>query len=82
MRSGPMVTPLSAAKNSARASMTSTVTPSGELEELDGLVEPEQLYKVRSRTEHHIYENDRTHRLMERLSRARRTGPGGTRPPF
>jgi galactokinase len=41
---------------------------------LEGLIQPDQIYKVRSRTEHHIYENDRTHRLMERLSRARRTG--------
>lgn len=41
---------------------------------LEGRIQPEQIYKVRSRTEHHIYENDRTHRLMERLARARRTG--------
>lgn len=40
----------------------------------DGLLDPDRIYKVRSRTEHHIYENDRTHRLMERLARARRTG--------
>jgi len=37
-------------------------------------VDPERIYKVRSRTEHHIYENDRAHRFMERLARARRTG--------
>ncbi len=36
--------------------------------------DPQQVYKIRSRTEHHIYENDRAHRLVERLSRARRTG--------
>lgn len=41
---------------------------------LDAPIEPLQLYKVRSRAEHHIYENDRAHRLHERLSRARRTG--------
>ncbi|NLX13244.1 MAG: hypothetical protein GXY44_06260 [Phycisphaerales bacterium] len=37
-------------------------------------VDPAKIYKVRSRTEHHIYENDRTHRFVERLARARRTG--------
>ncbi len=42
--------------------------------DVDGLLDPDRIYKVRSRTEHHIYENDRTHRLMERLARARRTG--------
>lgn len=42
--------------------------------ELEGLLDPDRIYKVRSRTEHHIYENDRTHRFMERLARARRTG--------
>lgn len=41
---------------------------------LEGLIQPDQIYKLRSRTEHHIYENDRTHRMLERLSRARRTG--------
>lgn len=46
----------------------------GALAELEDRIQPDVLYKVRSRTEHHIYENDRTHRLMERLSRARRTG--------
>lgn len=42
--------------------------------DIDGVLEPDCLYKIRSRTEHHIYENDRTHRLMERLARAGRTG--------
>lgn len=37
-------------------------------------VEPDTVYKVRSRTEHHIYENDRVHRFAERLNRAARTG--------
>lgn len=46
----------------------------GQPEDLDGTLEPDRIYKIRSRTEHHIYENDRTHRLMERLSRAKRTG--------
>ena len=41
---------------------------------LEVVVRPDEIYKVRSRTEHHIYENDRTHRFMERLARARRTG--------
>lgn len=42
--------------------------------DVNGMLDPDRIYKVRSRTEHHIYENDRTHRLMERLARARRTG--------
>jgi len=46
----------------------------GEPEDLEVHIEPNQIYKVRSRTEHHIYENDRTHRFMERIARARRTG--------
>lgn len=37
-------------------------------------LEPDRIYKIRSRAEHHIYENDRAHRFMERLGRARRTG--------
>ena len=36
-------------------------------------VDPEAVYKVRSRTEHHIYENARARRFIERLSRALRT---------
>ena len=43
-------------------------------EDLDFEVKSDQVYKVRSRTEHHIYENDRTYRFMERLARVRRTG--------
>lgn len=46
----------------------------GRPDELEVDVQPDQIYKVRSRTEHHIYENDRAHRFMERLARARRTG--------
>lgn len=41
---------------------------------LEVKIDPGKIYKVRSRTEHHIYENDRTHRFMERLARVRRTG--------
>ena len=41
---------------------------------LDLVIDAERIYKIRSRTEHHIYENDRAHRFMERLSRTRRTG--------
>ncbi|HSW45899.1 MAG TPA: hypothetical protein VLM89_10040 [Phycisphaerae bacterium] len=46
----------------------------GQPDGLDLTIELDRIYKIRSRTEHHIYENDRTHRFMERLSRARRTG--------
>ena len=37
-------------------------------------IEPAAMYKVRSRTEHHIYENDRARQFAERLARAGRTG--------
>jgi L-arabinokinase len=37
-------------------------------------IDPAATYKVRSRTEHHIYENDRVHHFVERLSRTARTG--------
>jgi L-arabinokinase len=37
-------------------------------------VDPNATYKIRSRTEHHIYENDRVHQFVERLSRVARTG--------
>jgi galactokinase len=46
----------------------------GQPEELEVVIRPDEIYKIRSRTEHHIYENDRTHRLLERLARVRRTG--------
>ncbi|MBP7936679.1 MAG: hypothetical protein KA354_18710 [Phycisphaerae bacterium] len=42
-------------------------------EDLAASVDPGRIYKIRSRTEHHIYENDRTHRFLERLARVRRT---------
>lgn len=35
------------------------------------------VYKIRSRTEHHIYENMRTHQFVERLARTGRTGEAG-----
>jgi L-arabinokinase len=35
-------------------------------------IQPNVCYKIRSRTEHHIYENDRAHQFSRRLSRAGR----------
>jgi L-arabinokinase len=46
----------------------------GPLDDEHVTVDPDTWYKVRSRTEHHIYENARTHQFVERLSRAARTG--------
>lgn len=46
----------------------------GHLSDSATRVSPETIYKVRSRTEHHIYENDRVHRFAERMYRASRTG--------
>jgi len=46
----------------------------GPLEASWAHVEPAALYKVRSRAEHHIYEDDRVRQFAERLARARRTG--------
>jgi galactokinase len=40
-------------------------------------VAPDAMYKIRSRTEHHIYENARVHQFAERLARAQRTGETG-----
>lgn len=37
-------------------------------------IDPGATYKIRSRTEHHIYENDRVHLFVEGLSRVARTG--------
>ena len=45
----------------------------GETDDPFTAVCPEKTYKVRSRTEHHIYENARAHQFAERLARARRT---------
>ncbi|HUU84739.1 MAG TPA: galactokinase family protein [Phycisphaerae bacterium] len=36
-------------------------------------IDPDKIYKVRSRAEHHIYENARAHQFAERLARAGRT---------
>lgn len=46
----------------------------GHIDDAATRIEPDTIYKVRSRSEHHIYENDRVHRFAERLSRAARTG--------
>lgn len=46
----------------------------GALDDASAAIDPAATYKVRSRTEHHIYENDRVHRFAERLRRATRTG--------
>jgi galactokinase len=40
-------------------------------------VEENAVYKIRSRTEHHIYENARAHQFAERLARTQRTGEQG-----
>jgi len=37
-------------------------------------IEPDGVYKIRSRTEHHIYEHDRAQQFVECLSRAIRNG--------
>lgn len=39
-----------------------------------GDIDPDTLYKVRSRTEHHVYEHDRALKFSQLLSRAFRTG--------
>ena len=49
----------------------------GETTDAATRVDPETVYKVRSRTEHHIYENRRVHQFAERISRALRTGHRG-----
>jgi L-arabinokinase len=36
-------------------------------------IDPDKVYKIRSRTEHHIYENARSWQFAERLARAART---------
>jgi len=38
----------------------------------DGDVNPKGIYKIRSRTEHHIYENRRVHDFVTSINRARR----------
>ncbi len=39
-------------------------------------IEPDFIYKVRSRTEHHIYEHVRSQQFIERLARSSRGGKG------
>lgn len=50
----------------------------GPLDDPFAPIEPNILYKVRSRAEHHIYENDRVRQFAERLARAARTGDDQT----
>lgn len=45
----------------------------GELRGLNGTLIPEETYKIRSRAEHHIYENKRVNEFVSALVRARRT---------
>lgn len=40
-------------------------------------IEPEFIYKIRSRTEHHIYEHNRSRQVIESLSRFTRSGDQG-----
>ena len=49
----------------------------GPLDDAGCHVEEDAVYKIRSRTEHHIYENMRVHRFADRMSRAQRTGERG-----
>ncbi|HVP10967.1 MAG TPA: hypothetical protein VMV94_07230 [Phycisphaerae bacterium] len=44
----------------------------GELRGLDGQLNPDEIYKVRSRAEHHIYENKRVHEFAASIGRAKR----------
>ncbi|NOX59083.1 MAG: hypothetical protein GXP29_09530 [Planctomycetes bacterium] len=46
----------------------------GPLADPFAVVSPNETYKIRSRTEHHIYEDDRVRLFVERLSHATRTG--------
>jgi len=46
----------------------------GSLRRLDGELEPRTPYKIRSRSEHQIYENRRVHEFAGSLARARRSG--------
>lgn len=40
----------------------------------DNFANPKDIYKIRSRAEHHIYENKRVHDFVTLIARARRTG--------
>ncbi len=46
----------------------------GELEDEFAAISASSVYKVRSRAEHHIYEDDRVRQFVERLTRANRIG--------
>ncbi len=46
----------------------------GQLPDPAAVINAKDTYKIRSRTEHHIYENDRVRKFAEKLSRATRTG--------
>lgn len=46
----------------------------GETDDILAPIDPSFLYKIRSRAEHHIYENDRAVGFVEHLARATRTG--------
>ncbi|MFH1419005.1 MAG: hypothetical protein ABII12_12065 [Planctomycetota bacterium] len=46
----------------------------GEPRGLNGEIDPKTVYKVRSRAEHHIYENRRVHEFVTHLAMARRSG--------
>jgi L-arabinokinase len=46
----------------------------GALRGLNGQLDPDEVYKVRSRAEHHIYENRRVQEFAAGITRARRTG--------
>ena len=45
----------------------------GSLRGLNGELNPQAIYKVRSRAEHHIYENKRVHEFATCIARAKRT---------
>lgn len=46
----------------------------GSLKGLNGELDPDTKYKIRSRAEHHIYENRRVHEFATCIARARRNG--------
>ncbi len=46
----------------------------GSLDDPAATIDPKDTYKIRSRTEHHIYENERVRKFVERLAWATRTG--------
>ncbi len=53
---------------------TKFVTQFGTVRGLNGKIDPKAVYKVRSRAEHHIYENRRVHDFVTHLAMARRNG--------